>query len=244
MAKKLAWTESQVFSALQRLFKPPAFVVLPQVRNGTGWSKTARTADAVVASVWPSRGLFLMGVEIKRTLADWRRELAHPEKSDDIGRFCSYWYIAAPKGVVPEAELPEGWGLIECTGNSTRIARKAIERDASPPDVPFVAAVMRKLSEVTVPISEVKTRIDNAVAELRESGVREYRVLREAVDQFEADSGMKISDAAAWDRIGQQVKFVRESGITDCLSRARRLRTEAQRIVSGLDEAMKAIGNH
>lgn len=83
MSKPFHWTERLVFERLAKVFPPPAFVLLPQVRNGTGFSRRrTRTADAIAASVWPSRGLYLVGVEIKVCVHDWRRELADAAKSE------------------------------------------------------------------------------------------------------------------------------------------------------------------
>src|SRR5512137_2876743 len=81
-----AVTEATVYAAIQRMFKAPAFILLAGVRNQTGYTRRVRTADALAVSVFPSRGLYAVGFEIKTDRGDWRRELADPEKSEEIMR--------------------------------------------------------------------------------------------------------------------------------------------------------------
>jgi hypothetical protein len=50
--------------ALRTFYSQPEHVLIPQVRNGTGFTST-RTADAIAMVVWPSRGFALTGIEIK-----------------------------------------------------------------------------------------------------------------------------------------------------------------------------------
>lgn len=105
-------TEGQAIELLRDKFKDEGYSVIPQVPSGTGANKR-RTADAIMVQMWPSRGLSFTGVEYKRTLGDWRRELKDVHKSEEIARFCRYWVILAPKGVIPVNEVPETWGLWE-----------------------------------------------------------------------------------------------------------------------------------
>ena len=59
--------------------------------------------------MWPSRGLYIAGVEIKVSRADWLKERKDPGKSVSIQRFCKYWYVAAPAGIVPVADDEDDW---------------------------------------------------------------------------------------------------------------------------------------
>jgi hypothetical protein len=142
--EKAPWTEALVYEKLSFCFPSPTFIVLPQVRSGTGFSKKIyRTADAIVASIYPSRGLYLSGVEIKITKSDFRKELREPEKSDEISRFCRFWYLAAPSGIIPVGEVPPSWGLIETRLDGATITKAAQQLDAQPPDISFVCAILR-----------------------------------------------------------------------------------------------------
>lgn len=125
-------------------FREPAHVWLYELRNSTGYSRpTQRYADALVTSVWPSRGLWFAGIEVKVDRGDWKRELDDPEKADEIARFCHFWYIAASPGVVKPDEVPERWGFYECNGKKATLVKEAPRLDPQPLTVGFVASILR-----------------------------------------------------------------------------------------------------
>ena len=53
------------------------------------------SGDAVIMSLWPSRGLELHGVEIKVSRADWKREAADPAKAEAIAAYCDAGELAS-----------------------------------------------------------------------------------------------------------------------------------------------------
>jgi hypothetical protein len=73
-------TSADVYALLCRKFAGTAYAVLPQVANGTGHA-AGRWLDAVVASLWPSRGLWLHGFEIKVRRDDWLQALREGQKA-------------------------------------------------------------------------------------------------------------------------------------------------------------------
>ncbi len=238
-------TEGWVFERLVRVFPQPAFILLPQVRNQTGFDRQVRTIDALAVSVFPSRGLYFVGIEIKITLADWRRELAHPEKADSIQKYCRHWYVAAPDGVVPEAEVPETWGLIEVNGRSAKIARKAPALEHTVPDARFVCAVLRAATSAMVPAAVVQDQIKMAVtSELNQRRGRERHELdslRHLVEEFEKNSGVDIRDKWNIGEIGAAVRMLVESGAVRCAKRIAELRATAEHILDAIDRAGKMV---
>jgi hypothetical protein len=146
--KLAAMSATQVADVLaEKHFASNAYEVLREVRNGTGYAQRTRSADMLVVSTWPSRGVWFGGVEIKVSRGDWKRELADPSKSDEIQRFCSYWWIAAPEGIVQLDELPETWGLIEVTPTTAKVRKAAPKLEAQPPTAVFVASVLRNAAD-------------------------------------------------------------------------------------------------
>lgn len=136
-----------VMDSIQKKWESPAFVWLSQVSNATGW-KGNRYADGLAVSVWPSRGLYAMGFEIKVSRSDWLRELKQPKKSEEIQSYCRHWWIAAPKGVVQKPELPPTWGLVEVSeSGKAKIAHQAPELTPEQPGWPFICAVLRRAAE-------------------------------------------------------------------------------------------------
>lgn len=168
-------TEADILLALRKRFGPPEYAFLPQVRNGTGFSRKARTADLLALSTWPSRGIHLHGFEIKTARGDWLRELKQPEKAEEIGRFCNFWWIAeADDSIVQANELPPAWGLISVTGRKQkqqglafqeepkpdrlRILKQAtFRKDPEPLTLLMLASIFRSLGDTTIAL----TNIDN-----------------------------------------------------------------------------------
>lgn len=128
-------------------FREPAHVWLYELRNSTGYTRAVpRYADALVTSVWPTRGIWFAGIEVKVARGDWLRELDDPTKSAEIQRFCDYWWVAAPKGVVKKEEVPEQWGFYEIDGKKAKAVKQAPRLEPEPLDKSFVASIMRNAS--------------------------------------------------------------------------------------------------
>lgn len=135
-------TAAEVRAGLLRRFAQPECAVVFEVAQATGLD-ARRHLDAVAMELWPSRGLSLHGIEVKVGLADWRREKANPEKAEEIARFCDYFWIAAPQGLVPVAELPSAWGLLELKGETIAERWPAEKTAAQDINRPFLAALLR-----------------------------------------------------------------------------------------------------
>lgn len=182
------WSEQKVFEVLRSThFIEGAAALLPQVRSATG-AGSARTADAIAMQLWPSRGLTIEGVEIKTDRRDFLRELAQPEKSDEIARYCSKWWIAAPEGVVTKKDIedsswPVMWGWLEVGAKPaqvevkdgkttliqaevpwTKVRRTAKENeDVREPSRLFLASLMRSLAAHESPEAIINRRVSEAV---------------------------------------------------------------------------------
>lgn len=114
-------TAEDIERELIKRYPSGEYAYFSQVRNGTGFSAETRTADAMVLSLWPSRGLELYGFEIKVRRSDWLSELKNPKKADELSQYCDYWYIVTPSGIVEIGELPATWGLMEWNGKRWKI---------------------------------------------------------------------------------------------------------------------------
>ena len=102
-----SFTASDIEDLLSNRFCAPAWAFLPQVRNGTGFLNVTRTVDAIAMGLWPSRGLYMHGFEIKVRRGDWLNELRNPEKAEEIGQFCDFFWVVAPKEVIKFEEVPD-----------------------------------------------------------------------------------------------------------------------------------------
>ena len=209
-------TEYDIYAALERMFRAPAYIMLAGVRNQTGYSRITRTADALAVSVFPSRGLYAIGFEIKTARGDWKRELDNPAKSEEIMRFCRHWYVAAPAGVVNREEVPQTWGYIEAGEKRSRVVVRAPVLSPEPPSMAFVCSVLRSASAACVPAHSVQPKIEAAHTEamkIVDSLVdRRTKELREKIERFEEASGVTLGERWECGRIGKAVKLVRAAG--------------------------------
>ncbi len=233
MSKENRWTETRVFNQLRHIWPSPAYTRIPQVRNGTGYSRgKTRTADAIVVSTWPSRGLWMAGVEIKVSVADWKKELAHPEKANAIQQYCHHWYVAVPRGLIDVAVVPETWGLVEVDGTTAEISKAAPRLEAKPIDLLLLCSILRTVEEVTTATGLVEEMIAERVEKVMEGETTrqnyEFKALQESVAAFEESSGVQIG--ARWDagNIGAAVAFVRKARMTAIEGSVERLAEECE----------------
>ena len=59
------------------------YALMHEVRDAAG-SQANRSIDVLAMSLWPSRGLYLTGIELKTDRGDWRRELRNPAKAESV----------------------------------------------------------------------------------------------------------------------------------------------------------------
>jgi hypothetical protein len=211
MAKAARMTSAQVLDALRAgPMREPAHAWLYEVRNQTGYARRERYADALVVSCWPSRGVWIAGVEVKVDRGDWRRELDNPSKSVEIQRFCDYWWVAAPEGIIETAEVPETWGHFVIEGKKARAAREAPKLAPEPLTPLFVASVLRNASQAQERVRKLAFQEgrDGAIADGDAEALRaEMLELQQAqwrhqsaADIAKGDLSRLQAQVAAWER--------------------------------------------
>lgn len=114
-------TAADVREALHRRYNRPSqgrpgerYVCIEEARSGAGFTGNNGQCDFLAINTWQSRGLELIGHEIKVSVSDWRAELDKPEKAERFAQFCRRWYVAAPSGLASRIvhEVPPAWGLL------------------------------------------------------------------------------------------------------------------------------------
>lgn len=223
MTKK-RYTEADVLHALSKKYPSPAYAMVTGVRNATGAVARARYADAVVMSCFPSRGLDLHGFEVKVSIGDWRREVADPEKAEAVARFMDFWWVVAPKGIVPLEDVPPTWGLMELNGRGLR-ATKPAPRNGAPEVLTrgFLASLLRGATKTMVPAASVAQAVQERVDEARErierraiSALpdlqRRYESLLKKVRDFEAASGVAVDRSWDLEESAEAVRLARRLG--------------------------------
>lgn len=166
-------TANVIRSGMSKRWTAPEYAIMWEVGQGTG-SRSGRYADAIMMSLWPSRGLELHGVEIKVSRSDWRREAADPSKAEAIARFCDRWWVHTAPGVVDDlSDLPPAWGLREFDGKKWSTLREAEKTEAEPITRTFLAAMLRRADET------MRVMVHEAAREGQEALHREAEKRRE-----------------------------------------------------------------
>ncbi len=200
---------------------------ITHVANGTGHSGHRRYCDALSMGLWPSSGLMLTGYEVKVTRADWQKEMQDPTKAEAFAKFCDYWYVAAPDGVVKPEELPASWGLVSPAGSGMKIRKPPEKRAPEPYSRNFLAALLRYSVRQSPASTELAKAVEAAEAAVRAEHEREkerargrysepdtlaqLNELKERVRAFEEAAGMSLTGFGGLGRareLGQTVQQV------------------------------------
>ena len=210
-------TEFQLFQALRPFYPAREYALLPQVANGTG-AGSFRHCDALALSLWPSRGLHFSGFEMKSYRGDWLREIKQPEKAEEIAQYCNHWWIVAAGPFVKADELPQPWGLMVWDEKKSALVKVKVApfREAVKPDLPFLAAALRKAQETVTPEGALDTAHREGYAKgLKEGEERSkyelecYAKLKSKINEFEKACGLKIASGWTHPReVGEAVKQV------------------------------------
>ena len=141
-------TSSDICAALRDKYKQPEWALFFEVANGTG-GYARRHADALAMNMYPSRGLSILGFEIKVSRHDLKRELDNPDKAEEVAKYCDEWWLAVPKGLIKDGDnIPVPWGVMECENGKFSVLKKAQWLEAKQVTKQFLAAVVRSAGKV------------------------------------------------------------------------------------------------
>jgi hypothetical protein len=217
----MATTRRSLASLVQAAFPSPEWAVFYEVQDpGSG-----RRADAVALGIWPSRGYSLVGFEFKEYRNDWLREKKNPAKADRIAsKVDAWWVVAGAADVVDIEELPEPWGLMVAAPDRARLVVKKKpapyqDRDRSVIAREFVAAMLRKVTENTIPKSTldelIQSRVDQELARTREGHA--LQTLKDRVQRLEAErdtfrkiTGVELSHWSGTENVAKAVAALLE----------------------------------
>lgn len=218
--------EGDVVRLLEERYAGNDWVLIPQVPDGTGAAKS-RTADAVAMSLWPSRGLELHGFEVKVSRSDWLKEInGSGQKSDAIAKYCDRWWAVVTAGNAKVEEVPKGWGLmlVNQAGTGITVKKPAPELTPKPIDRAFLAGLLRASNRYFEAINtpdahksalSAQWRLgyeEGRKAETKRPGTdwhAEFDKIAKALLEFEAASGIRISQYTDGKELGELVKRAR-----------------------------------
>lgn len=200
-------------AALKRRFVQPSQAIVFEVAPSTGHGAN-RHVDAVMMDLYPSRGLALTAIEIKVDRGDFIKEVRQPEKSEAIAKFCDYFVIAAPQGMLKAHELPIAWGLYEITPRGAlKETVKPRETPHQPVDRAFLAAMLRAASRpasglVDAVIEQRRGELEGEVAKLRDGINAEIERQVEVRTRHDPDARDEVSWRAYVESLGARRHFL------------------------------------
>jgi hypothetical protein len=194
-----------ILTALQHHYRKPGTardgeILIPEVPA----PGSNRRADLVRVGMRASRSPGIDVHEIKVSRSDWRRELDDPAKADAWWPHCNRFWVVAPPDVVPAAELPEGWGLMELPGSGRRFKVRvpAATRTDISLTMPLLVELLRRadnqrLGEMDALCQKHRADVVRLETEWRtrqaENGLpRELRQRLRLLEEVEAALGMRL----------------------------------------------------
>ena len=196
-----AQTTAKLQEALLRAYPLPEYATLFEVGDATG-GRHSRWADAVSMACWPSRGLAIIGFEIKASRSDWLREKKNVAKSVPVQQYCDRWLLVTAPNVVADGELPDTWGHLELSGNKLITRREATQLDPVPLKREFVASLLRRAGQASqalinasmettraAALAQVQERVDREV----ERRTRKATEVIGAIEKFKAVTGIDLT---------------------------------------------------
>lgn len=167
-------------AALRKKYAPPArtgapdWVLIEEARSGAGHDGNAGQCDMLAVNLYQSRGMHLVGYEIKVSVGDMRREIEHPEKAERFARFCRTWWVVTTPKVWDTVghEIPPNWGVMTLASVGGRLVVKQKPTRRNPVEVPawwwvgWLGQVYRDAHrEMT---RDINAKVQEAVAKERE----------------------------------------------------------------------------
>lgn len=211
-------TAERIGVLVRQRYPAEEYAMFYEVRDGTGFHAN-RSCDALVISLWPSRGLEISGFEFKVSRQDWLKEKADPSKAEAIAAYCDRWWLCVgSEKVVQPGELPPAWGMMLADGDRLKVVKEADKLAPIVLDRLFVAAIARSAQKHSPGADAIAAAVKAARDAWEKDGQKHqnWRAKQDAeriaslekkIADFENVSGVRIT---SWDagRIGEAVKLI------------------------------------
>ena len=172
-------------------------------------------------NMYPSRGLTVMGFEIKVSRGDLMRELANPDKAEPVAQYCNEWWLAVPTGIIKDTDnIPAAWGIMECSPDGAlRATKKAALLNAKPITKDFMAAVLRaagKIDEDTIRQAVDKAQQkawrdhDESVKREVDRRMARYEKLSQKLADFERITGKGLNEYSNVEKLAEHIKLAED----------------------------------
>lgn len=222
-----------------------SWVALWEVRDTVGFGAvgSGREADCLVFGVWPSRGLQILGFEIKSDRRDWLRELKNPAKAEGFASHCDQWWLVTGPDVAKAEEIPVNWGWLVAKGKRLVVEKQPVPLSPKEVGRALLMSIVRNVSRAYVPKRIVNERVKaeaEAMAKDRYDSNRfrleELEKMAKRLHEFKVASGIDLSNSWNFDpkTTGELVRLVLDGMLPREVEDIRRTAVK-------LEELMKAV---
>lgn len=239
----LAVSANMIRLALEKTYTSPEWYLGFEVGNSTG-TDCKRHADAIAINAYPSKGFEVRGFEIKVSKQDLSAELKNGIKSDEIARFCDYWFLVVPKGLSDGFTLPPTWGVIEYSDGKLRQKVKAQRLDKIQPTVGFLCAMMRGRERLVCSMASKvadteKEKIKREAVWNLKNAEKELESLREKLCEIKESTGISLD---TWTPTKQIIRKLNAAKSLDIISmNMRSMERAAKGILADAQEMYAAV---
>ena len=238
-------TAPELRERLRARYEPPEWVLLEEVQPTVWFMNKPRRTDMVGLSTWDSRGLRMVGFELKSSRADVLKELKEPEKAQAMQLYCDLWYLVVGRtDLVGKDELPPNWGLIVPHGKGLKIAKHASELEPAAWPRGLIFMLIRKAHGNTIKDEEKRKIRKEAYEEAKGSisyQLEQFKKLESLCQAFAQASGIDIRSWSNEERIkekGEFLKTVMCHGLERYRIQLRSLARDAERLGQQLRNAL------
>jgi hypothetical protein len=245
-------TTSRIFEALRLRFCDRYGYALVEEIEPPG---TGRRFDALAVGLWPSRGCLLIGVEVKATEEDLRRELANPAKADGLYRRCDLWYLAVPAELEAQAlgpTVPDSWGVLVLRGEKTLREVRKPRRHEALVDRYLLATLLRRHEDAEGTERRVREekRYSDGYHQGQERAAREVAAAKEEAQElrlerhrFEQASGIVFArwEADVGQKLGAAVAALRGRKAAGAVGALRMTEGRLVEVLEAIRKAKEAI---
>jgi hypothetical protein len=178
-------TAADIYNALVERYPTPEWELCYEVGESTGGSK--RRLDAIAMNTYPSTGFMIHGIEVKVGKSDLQNELKDCSKSNELARFCTYFYLALPKGILDESiTLPPTWGVYELHGDKLRQVKRPTANEDRDFTHGFMAAMLRGRDRL------IGREVGEAKREHRDKIIEEYKETHKSSQKYWKEEHEKL----------------------------------------------------
>lgn len=241
-----------VYGLLRSKYPSSEYCLMQEVSDAAGASRS-RSADFIIYNLWPSRGLAIIGIELKRSRGDWLSEIKKPDKAENIFKYCDFFYLLTTDDTIAKMEeIPPSWGWMCVKGSCIKILKEAPKQDPTPVSRHFVAAMLKRASdkEKFVHIDSIQDKITAAMEEGKTIGERagggyknQLIELQKRQRDFEEASGLRFGSWGPFDpkKLGAAMKLIADGEAKNIEKELLGMRNVAETVLAKIKEAIKTF---